>query len=247
MKGDVLKQLLQEQSKTKVELQQTKKKLKSVKFQKQKVLTYKRKRVDELLEEVKGWRASSVIQAKAEPEVKHGNKAGGRGDPFTDKFEAQIRRQMAIGVSSEHCRLLVELNADMMLGEGTEERKAFKTPCADWFSKQREAVGNISYVHAMLKIASADVVKQHGYDETGIDRVSTMNQWVLVEKDGGHEIVSLETGGVLIGGTAQDCADHIEKVWRRGQQCIDLVIEEVTKEHGAEVARELVAVENGGL
>jgi len=83
MKGDVLKQLLLEQSKTKVELQQTKKNLKSVKFQKQKVLTYKRKRVDGHLEEAKkGWRASSVIQAKAEPEVNHGNKSWGQGGPF---------------------------------------------------------------------------------------------------------------------------------------------------------------------
>ena len=108
-------------------------------------------------------------------------------------------------------------------------------------------MGNISHVHAMLKIASADCVKQHGYDETGIDRVSTMNQWVLLEKDGGHEIVSLETGGVLIGGTAQECADHIEKVWRRGQACIDLVVDELTEEYGAAVALELVSVANGGV
>jgi hypothetical protein len=169
--------------------------------------------VDELLEEVKGWRASSVIAAKTEPEVKLGNKAGGRGDPFNNRFEAQIRRQMATGVSAEHYRLLLDLDADLMHGEGTEERKAFVTPRADWFSKQREAVGNTSHVHVTLKIASADFVKQHGYDETGIDRVFTMNQWVLLEKDGGYEIVSLKTGGVLTGGTAQERADHIKKVW----------------------------------
>ena len=123
---------------------------------------------------------------------------------------------MVIGVSSGHYRLLFELNADVMLDEGTEERKAFKTPRADWFSKQREAVGNTSCVHAMLKIASAEVSKQHGYDETGIDRAFTMNQWVSLKKDGGHEIASLETGGVLIGGTTRDCAGHVEEVWRRG-------------------------------
>jgi len=91
MKGDVLKQLLLEQSKTKAELQRTKEKLKSVKFQKQKVLAHKRKRVDELLEEAKGWRASSVISARTEPEVKLGNKAGGRGDPFNDRFEGHSK------------------------------------------------------------------------------------------------------------------------------------------------------------
>jgi hypothetical protein len=77
-----------------------------------------------------------------------------------------------------------------------------------------------------------------------------MSQWVLLEKDGGHEIVSLETGGVLTwltGGTAQERADHVEKVWRRGKECIDLAIDELTVEHGAEVAAELVQIENGGV
>ena len=246
-KDKVVKQLFLEESKALAELKITKKKMRSLKQEKKRNLLYKRKRVDELMEEAKEWRNSSIVAANMKPEVKLGNKAGGRGDPFNDRFEAQIRRQMATGVSAEHCRLLLDLNADLMYGEGTEERKAFVTPCADWFSKQREAVGNISYVHAMLKIASADFVKQHGYDETGIDRISTMNQWVLLEKDGGHEIVSLETGGVLIGGTAQECADHIEKVWRRGQECIDLVIDKLTAEYGAEVAAQLVQIENGGV
>jgi hypothetical protein len=32
----------------------------------------------------------------------------------------------------------------------------------------------------MLDVAAADDIPQHGFDETQIDRQSTMNQWTLV-------------------------------------------------------------------
>ena len=88
-----------EESKALAELKITKKKMKSLKQEKKRNLHYKRKRVDELVEEAKEWRESSFVAANITPEVKLGNKAGGRGDPFNDRFEAQIRRQIATGVS----------------------------------------------------------------------------------------------------------------------------------------------------
>jgi hypothetical protein len=63
----------------------------------------------------------------------------------------------------------------------------------------------------MIRIAGGDHVAQFGFDETGIDRASTMNQWVAIKSAAGEvTIVNVETGGMLVGGTAQECADHIK-------------------------------------
>jgi hypothetical protein len=161
-KGKVVKQLFQEDPKALAELETTKKKMRSLKQKKKRNLVHKRRRAGGLVEEAKTktWRDSSIIAANVRPEVKVklGNKAGSKGAPFIDEFEAQIRRQIATGVS-EHFRLLLDLNADLTCGEGTEERKAFVTPRADWFSKQRRAVGNTSCARAVLKIAPADFAR----------------------------------------------------------------------------------------
>ena len=100
----------------------------------------------------------------------------------------------------------------------------------------------------MIRIAGADHVAQFGFDETGIDRASTMNQWVAIKSAAGEvTIVNVETGGILVGGTAQECADHIKETWRRGQRGVELVRSELIAEHGVEVADALVPMKNGGV
>jgi hypothetical protein len=50
-----------------------------------------------------------------------------------------------------------------------------------------------------------------------------------------------------VGGTAQECADHIKETWRRGQRGVELVRSELIAEHGVEVADALVPMKNGGV
>ena len=98
----------------------------------------------------------------------------------------------------------------------------------------------------MVKIAAADHVKQHGFDETQIDGQATMNQWVSIEENGGTpEIVHMDTAGILVGGTAAECADHIEQLWNLAQEAILFLWEELTS-MGVN-ADELVPLTKGGV
>ncbi len=79
-----------------------------------------------------------------------------------------------------------------------------------WFRSQREGLGNEAWTYAMLRVAGAEKIMQWGFDETKLDGVSTMNQWVLVqESDNAPEIITIEAAGLTVGGTAQDLADHV--------------------------------------
>jgi hypothetical protein len=80
------------------------------------------------------------------------------------------------------------------------------------------------WAHAMLEIAAADEILQHGFDETKIHGVSTMNQWMWIKMGVGantkYKVVTVEAGGVLIDGTAEGTKAHIKKVWDRGHRAV---------------------------
>ena len=124
------------------------------------------------------------------------------------------------------------LNSKFMLhGEALEN---FVVPSLSWFQKQRETVGLHSWSCAMLAIAGAEAVLQYGYDETQIDKVSTFNQWCLAhDKEMGLQLVTFEAGGVLVGGTAEKIAAHIEGSWELGAKAVMLMREELIVEGGA--------------
>ena len=91
-------------------------------------------------------------------------------------------------------------------------------------------------------------MKQFGFDETGIDCQSTMTEWCLIEGKGGEmEVVHMETGGILCGGTSQECADHVEKIWARGNAAIKILRADLAEKFGQEAADELVPDVNGGV
>ena len=139
------------------------------------------------------------------------------GDPHAGEFLTLTRRLLSTMTSAEQYKKQLEMTSSYFLPEGAAA--SFKIPCAGWFVKQREAVGHTSWLHAMIKITAAKDVKQFGFDETGIDCQSTMNEWCLIEgKEGEMEVVHIETGGILCGGTSQECADHIEKFGRVATQ-----------------------------
>jgi hypothetical protein len=218
-----------------------KKRVAKLKQQKGDVIATKKKVVGGLKEKVTGLQEASSQFGKG-----CSNKVGeGKGDPCAGEFLALARRLLSTMMSADQCRQQLEMTSSYFLPEGTAA--SFKTPCTRWWVNQREAAGHMSWLHAMIKIAAAKEVKQFGFDETGIDCQSTMNEWCLIEdKVGALEVVYMETGGVLCGGASQECADHIEKIWARGNAAIKILRADLADKHGQEVADELVPDANGG-
>ena len=70
-----------------------------------------------------------------------------------------------------------------------------------------------------------------------------MNQWALIETKGTLELVVIEAGGVLVGGTARECANHIQGTWQRGHDAVLLVRDRL----GPELADELAPLRSGGV
>ena len=96
----------------------------------------------------------------------------------------------------------------------------------------------------MIEVARAAKILQWGFDETKLDGVSTINQWVLLQKgDKPPEIVTIEAAGLIVGGTAKQIAEHVRKSWDLGQQAVVLVRDEL----GAALADELVPLVGGGV
>jgi hypothetical protein len=96
-------------------------------------------------------------------------------------------------------------------------------PSANWCAKQREAVGNESFVYACLEIGACDHVLQWGFDETSLDGQSTFNQWCLVQRNDEVRLVNLECAGILPSSTTEETITHIQKTWERGRQVVQIV------------------------
>ena len=156
----------------------------------------------------------TVMRELMRSSIVHTKKNDVTGRPFTDEFEALAKRCLAKGHAAEGIRVTMTQTADFLLDE--KSRSAFESPAKDWFVKQREAVGYEAWTLVMIRLAGADKIIQYGFDETKIDGVSTCNQWVLVETDGNMELLIIEAAGVLVGGTSQQTAAHIDTTWARG-------------------------------
>jgi hypothetical protein len=114
-------------------------------------------------------------------------------------------------------------------------------PDARWFRRQREATGIESWLHAHLKLAKCDFVRQFGFDETGIQGVATMNQWVWIETNNELEMVTLEAGGILSGSTSEECIAHFRRTWKRGQEAVNILREKLGDD-----ANRLAPIKDGG-
>jgi len=186
--------------------------------------------LEELMKELEVAAESHVIRTRTS---KHGR-------PYSDEFEDHCRFLMATGISAKSCRDQMILNRNFMLKD--DAKKDFVIPELDWFKKLRESVGLHSWMYAMIRIAGADVVRQFGYDETSIDYVATFNQWCLIEEGGKLEVVVFEAGGLLVGGTAEKVAEHVQSTWERAQAAILMLREEL-----GDKADELVPLRQGGM
>ena len=91
-------------------------------------------------------------------------------------------------------------------------------PLERWFQVQREGLAMEAWTYAMIQVARAPSILQWGFDETKLDGISTINQWLLVQDgDTPPEIVTIEAAGLMVGGTARQVAEHVRKVWDLGQ------------------------------
>jgi hypothetical protein len=96
----------------------------------------------------------------------------------------------------------------------------------------------------LIEVVRASKILQLGFDETKLDGVSTINQWMLLQKgDEPPEVVTIEAAGLTVGGTAKQIAEHIRKSWDLGQQAVRMVREQL----GPDLADELVPLVGGGV
>ncbi len=57
-----------------------------------------------------------------------------------------------------------------------------------------------AWTYAMVEVARASKILLWGFDETKLDGVSTINQWVLLQKgDESPEVVTIEAAGLTVG------------------------------------------------
>jgi hypothetical protein len=91
-------------------------------------------------------------------------------------------------------------------------------------------------------IAKCERVLQWGFDETSLDGIGTLNQWVRIEEVGEVHVLTLECEGLLTGGTAQKVGEHVKVFWQRGQLAMTMLREVM----GEEVDTYIPLV-NGGI
>jgi hypothetical protein len=159
-------------------------------------------------------------------------------------FEQYVRGILATGCSAKAARGTVAMSAQTFLsGEEWRQLEGI-LPLDRWFRSQREGLGFEAWTYAMLRVARATKIYQWGFDETKLDGVSTINQWVLLQ-DGCNqpEVVTIKAAGLIVGGTAVQIAEYVRRSWDLGQQGVGMVRAEL----GAPLADELAPLVAGGV
>ena len=159
---------------------------------------------------------------------------------FTPEFESHAKMLMATGISASKCLAQLEMDAFFFLGRKAAQE--LKLPSIQWLNRLRESIGGESWIYAFIKIAGCDRILQHGFDETGINRTATCNQWCLIETGNNLEIVVIEAGGILTGGTAEETKNHIKETWVRGNAAIEALRMQL-----GDQADKLVPLNRGGV
>ncbi len=106
---------------------------------------------------------------------------GGKG--LNVRCEQYVRGILATGCSARAARGTIEMSARTFLDEESYKELYEMLPLERWFRSQREqGLGNEAWTYAMIRVAGAERMLQWGFDETKLDGVSTMNQWVLIQE-----------------------------------------------------------------
>ena len=196
--------------------------------------------------------AAIEAQDNAEEALKDFLKAGreriaireerGRGKPVNDKFVRHARTLLSTGGSARSTLEQLHLNAAFFLSEKEYALFLADVPSIRWFQYHREGLGLESYLYTLMRIAKCERVLQWGFDETSLDGIGTLNQWVRIEEMGEVHVLTLECAGLLTGGTALKVGEHVKVFWQRGQQAM-MMLREVM---GGE-ADMYVPLVNGGI
>jgi hypothetical protein len=150
--------------------------------------------------------------------------SGQGGNGLSVRFEQYVRGILATGCSARSARGTIAMSASTFLAAEAFKELDAVLPLERWFRTQREGLGNEAWTYAMIRLAGAEKILQWGFDETKLDGVSTMNQWVLLQEgDKPPEVLTIQVAGLTIGGTAQETADHVAKSWELGQEAVLLV------------------------
>ena len=153
--------------------------------------------------------------------------SGVRGNPVNDKFARHVRGLLASGASAASTVKQLSLNARFFLNDEDYSHFVHDMPQIRWFQYQREGLGLESYLYTLSRLAKCERVLQWGFDETSLDGVATLNQWVRIKEGDDLHIVTLECAGLLVGSTASKVAAHVRLHWERGQEAIAMLREEL--------------------
>jgi hypothetical protein len=134
------------------------------------------------------------------------------------------------------------MNARFFLNDKDYEHFMHDMPLLRWFQYQREGLGLESYLYTLTRIAKCERVIQYGFDETSLDGVATMNQWVRIKEGEDLHTLTLECAGLLVGSTASKVAEHVRLFWLQGQEAIAMLRQEL-----GDLADEYVPLVNGGI
>ena len=166
----------------------------------------------------------------------------GRGKAVNDKFVRHARTLLSTGGSARSTLEQLHLNAAFFLSEKEYALFLADVPSIRWFQYHREGLGLESYLYTLMRIAKCERVLQWGFDETSLDGIATLNQWVRIEEQGAVHVLTLECAGLLTGGTALKVGEHVKVFWQRGQQAMTMLREVMGEE-----ADTYVPLVNGGI
>jgi hypothetical protein len=170
---------------------------------------------------------------------------GGKG--LSVRFGQYVCGILATGCSAREAPGTIamrQMSAKNFLDENSYKELYEVLPLERWFRTQREGLGNEAWTYAMIRVAGAKRILQWGFDETKLDGVSTMNQWVSIQEGAQPpEVVTIQMAGITIGGTACETAEHVASSWKLGQDAIILLCSTI----GPELCDELVPLAGGGI
>ncbi len=110
----------------------------------------------------------------------------GKGNGLSVPFEQYVRGILVTGCSAKSARGTIAMSANVFLNADDYKKFNDLLPLPRWFQSQREGLGNEAWTYAMIRVAWAEKILQWGFDETKLDGVSTMNQWVLLQEGETH-------------------------------------------------------------
>ena len=152
----------------------------------------------------------------------------GTGRPKSAEFEFAARTILATGCSARAAQDQMLIAAGLFLTNEKYEEFEREVPAERWFRSQRKGLGYEAWLYAMLRVAQCHEILQYGFDETSLDGTSTLNQWVLVQEGtGAPSVITIECCGLMVGSTSEEIVEHIRAAWAIGQECVDLVREEL--------------------